>query len=99
MAVQETKLTGHSDEFDAFGLHYVGTPAHVQNGSLAGGTGFFVRDTIATHITYLGPRRSRNRRSPPKFAAEWAKLYGSNTDSDIYLASVYLPCTGSPKDE
>jgi len=68
MAVQETKLMGHLSEFNEFGVHYVGQPAQLQEGTRTGGTGFFVRDAVVPHVSYLGTRPRSRHRAPPKFA-------------------------------
>ena len=99
MAVQETKLAGHLPEFDVFGVQYMGPPAHLQHGVPTGGTGFFVRDAIVTHVTYLGTRPQSRRRSSPKFAPVWLKVFGPTPEQDIHVASVYLPCAGCSREQ
>ena len=90
MALQETKVAGHLREFDVFGIQYMGPPAHLQHGVPTGGTGFFVRDTIVKHVTYLGARPQSRHTSSPKFASVWLNVFGPKPDQDIHVASVYL---------
>ena len=99
MAVQETKLAGHLPEFDVFGVQYMGPPAHLQHGVPTGGTGFFVRDTIVKHVTYLGTRPQSRHRSSPKLAPVWLKVFGPTPEQDIHVASVYLPCAGCSREQ
>ena len=99
MAVQEPKLMGHLSEFNEFGVQYVGQPAQLQVGTRTGGTGFFVRDVVVPHVSYLGTRPRSRHRAPPKFAPVWLKVFGLEPAHDVYVASVYLPCMGSPRDQ
>jgi hypothetical protein len=99
MAVQETKLMGHLSEFNEFGVQYVGQPAQLQEGTRTGGTGFFVRDAVVPHVSYLGTRPRSRHRAPPKFAPVWLKVFGLEPAHDVHVASVYLPCVGSPRDQ
>ena len=99
MAVQETKLMGHLSEFNEFGVQYVGRPAQLQEGTRTGGTGFFVRDAVVPHVLYLGTQPQSRHRAPPKFAPVWLKVFGLEPAHDVYVASVYLPCVGSPRDQ
>ena len=98
MAVQETKLAGHLQDFDVFGIQHMGPPAHLQHGVPTGGTVFFVRDTIVKHTTYLGTRPQSRHRSSPTFAPVWLKVFGPTPEQDIHVASVYLPCAGCSRE-
>ena len=84
MAVQETKLMGHLREFDKFGVQYMGQPAQLQEGTLTGGTGFFVGDIVVPHVSYLGTRPRCRHRAPPKFAPVWLKVFGLEPAHDVY---------------
>ena len=66
MAVQETKLMGHLCELDEFGVQCMRQPAQLQEGTRTGGTGFFVRDVVIPHVSYLGTRPRSRHRAPPK---------------------------------
>ena len=90
---------GHLSEFNEFGVQYVGQPAQLQEGTRTGDTGFFVRDGVIPHVSYLGTRPRSRHRAPPKFAPVWLKVFGLEPAHDVYVASVYLPCVGSPRDQ
>ena len=82
-----------------FDMQYVGPPAHLQHGVPTGGTAVFVRDTIVAHVTYLGTRAQSRRRSPPKFAPVWLKVFEPTPEQDSHVASVYLPCAGRSREQ
>ena len=77
----------------------MGQPAQLQEGTLTGGTGFFVRDIVVPHVSYLGTRPRSRHRAPSKFAPVWLKVFGLEPAHDVYVASVYLPRVGSPRDQ
>ena len=93
---------GHLREFDEFGVQYMGQPAQPQEGTLTGGTGFFMRDIVNPDVSYLGTRPRSRHRAPAKFASMWLKVSGLEPAHDVdvcYVASVYLPCVGSLRDQ
>ena len=95
LAVQETKRKSSDDMPDQCGLEYFGSlAARSRAGVRVGGTGFLVRKEALPFFTYLGlhKRPSGDRVSTSgKYAAHWARLWGTRREEDIWLASVYLP--------
>ena len=79
---------GHLSKFDEFGVRYMGQPAELQEGTRKGGTGFFVRDVVVPHVSYLDTRPRSRHRAPPKFAPVWLKVFGLGPAHDVHVASV-----------